>query len=160
MCIRDSCKSSCLASILVRYEVPTQFLNLPPITSIFRGWGQICPPPSHIRTKIPGTNRVKIHICRLVCDQWSDQCDCCIVLPFACPPIYTYMAIAVFEVLEQGQHLESQPWCLSSAWLLFSQLCFVCSYIPFYCHMTIVLPVLYSLDYTTCVLLYVLHNIM
>ena len=34
-----------MASILVRSKVPTQFLNPPPITPIFIGWGQICPPP-------------------------------------------------------------------------------------------------------------------
>ena len=100
---------------------------------------------------------------KLPCEEGSPNPKFFFFGPGYCPPIYTYMAIAVFEVLEQGQHLESQPWCLSSAWLLFSQLRFVCSYIPFYCHMTIVLPALYSLDYTTCVqhtLLYVLHNIM
>ena len=58
--VSESCKSSCLASILVRYEVPTQFLNLPTITPIFRGWGQICPPPRAFKEpKKPEPNRVK-----------------------------------------------------------------------------------------------------
>ena len=55
----ESCKSLCLASILVRYEVPTRFLNLPPITPIFIGWGKICPPPGPYRTK-NGSNRVNL----------------------------------------------------------------------------------------------------
>ena len=47
-------------SILVKYEVQTQFLNLPPITPIFTEWGQICPPPpGKFRTKNTGLNRVK-----------------------------------------------------------------------------------------------------
>ena len=57
--VSKSCKSFCLASISVRYEVPTQFWNLPPITSIFRGWGQICPPRITREPKKPGINRVK-----------------------------------------------------------------------------------------------------
>ena len=47
----ESCKSLCLASILVRYEVPTRFLNLPPITPIFIGWWKICPPRVPIEPK-------------------------------------------------------------------------------------------------------------
>ena len=37
--VSESCKSFCLASISVRYEVPTQFWNFPPITAIVKGWG-------------------------------------------------------------------------------------------------------------------------
>ena len=43
--VSESCKTLCLASILVRYKVPTQFWNLPPLNTIFMDWGQICPPP-------------------------------------------------------------------------------------------------------------------
>ena len=53
--VSESCKTLCLASILVRYKVPTQFWNLPPINTIFMDWGQICPPPGSFRyQKTPG----------------------------------------------------------------------------------------------------------
>ena len=57
--VSESCKSFCLATMSVRYEVPTQFWNLPPITPIFRGWGQICPPRGFKEPKKPEPNRVK-----------------------------------------------------------------------------------------------------
>ena len=40
----ESGKSFCLASISVRYEVPTQFWNLPPIIGHFIGGGKFAPP--------------------------------------------------------------------------------------------------------------------
>ena len=50
-----------MASISVRYVVPTQFLNLAPITPIFRGRGLIWPPhPRGLKEpKKAGPNRVK-----------------------------------------------------------------------------------------------------
>ena len=52
--VSESCKTLCLASILVRYKVPTQFWSLPAINTFFMGWGQICPPPpSLLGTKKP-----------------------------------------------------------------------------------------------------------
>ena len=43
--VSESCKSFYLASISVRYDVPTQFWNSPPITPIFKGWGANMTPP-------------------------------------------------------------------------------------------------------------------
>ena len=63
--VSESCKTLCLASILVRYKVPTQFWNLPPINTIFMGWGQIC--PNRVKGKVDKKKQKKLTNVSLVC---------------------------------------------------------------------------------------------